>query len=74
MNDLFTVTGLPDDPLFPLSVVADALVVGAALVVVGAAAEVEGVEPASSDELESSLHAVSSAPPTSIAAMTGRLG
>src|SRR4051812_25536525 len=74
VNDLFTVTGLPDDLLSAAADDADALGVMAALLVsLGAGADVvcDG-EVVLSDELpESSLHAVSSALPTTIAATTG---
>jgi len=71
---LFTVTGLPDDPLSAPADDADALGVPAVLVSLGAGADVvcDG-EAALSDVLpESSLHAVSSALPATIAATTGR--
>jgi hypothetical protein len=74
LKDLFTATGLPDDPLSPPVGDADALVGGAVVVSLGAgaAAEVVGEEPELSEEPESLLQAVSSAPPTIIAATAGR--
>ncbi|WP_159046390.1 hypothetical protein [Streptomyces sp. MMG1121] len=74
MNDLFTVTGLPEVPLSAPADDADALGVPAALVPLGAGADIVGDgEAVLSDELpESSLHAVSSALPVTIAATTGR--